>query len=68
MSSELKLHLEEKIYKVYMSNALYYQSRGKTPTKTFAQIIGLDKVEEDNRSGDEIALDVVNRLGLEVQR
>ena len=51
-----------------MSNALYYQSRGKMPTKTFAQIIGLEKSEEDNRSGDEIALDVVNKLGLEVQR
>jgi hypothetical protein len=52
-----------------MSNALYYQSRGKTHVKTFAQIIGLEKSEEeDNRSGDEIALDIVNKLGLEVQR
>jgi hypothetical protein len=68
VSSELKLHLEDKIYKVYMSNALYYQSHGKMHTKTFAQIIGLEKSEEDNRSGDEIALDIVNKLGLEVQR
>jgi hypothetical protein len=51
-----------------MSNALYYQSHGKMHTKTFAQIIGLEKSEEDNRSGDEIALDIVNKLGLEVQR
>jgi hypothetical protein len=51
-----------------MSNALYYQSRGKMHVKTFAQIIGLEKSEEDNRSGDEIALEIVNKLGLEVQR
>lgn len=54
------------MYKKYMTDSLYYIGQGKSLAKRYAEIIGLEKKEADNRTGDEIAADVINRMGLKL--
>lgn len=48
-------------YKIYMSDTLYYRGQNKTLTMRYTDLI---HQHIDNRSGDEIALDVINAAGL----
>lgn len=50
-------------YRVYMSETLRLSAQNKYITATYLDFIN-NKVENDTRSGDEIAADVINRLGL----
>ena len=51
---------------MYMSSTLYWQSRGKGLAHAYKDII-YGTTKEDDRSGDEIAADVIAKLGLKVK-
>lgn len=53
---------EEHLYRIYMSDSLNYSVEGRRFTKRFADFINPQPI--DDRSGDEIAEEVINRLGL----
>lgn len=59
------LHQEEVAYRIYVTDSLFYSAENKKLVKRYIDIINPRPV--DNRSGDEIALDVINRLGLKVE-
>ena len=49
-------------YKLYMSDLLfYYQDRSQQLTARFVDVLNK---EVDNRTGDEVALDVMSKAGL----
>lgn len=56
---------KELAYRIYITDSLFYQSEEKRLTKRFYDII--NPVPIDKRSGDEIALDVIERLSLKVE-
>lgn len=56
---------EELAYRIYLTDSLYYQSEGKRLTTRYMDMIKPKPV--DNRTGDEIAYDVIKRLGLKVE-
>lgn len=51
-------------YRIYLSDSLYYQAQNQRLSQRYIEIIKPKTV--DTRSGDEIALDVISRLGLKV--
>lgn len=55
---------KELAYRIYITDSLYYHAENKRISKRFYDVI--NPPAEDNRSGDEIALDVINKLGLKV--
>lgn len=52
-------------YRIYITDSLFYMGENKRLTKRYAEALQPQKI--DNRSGDEIALDVINRLNLKVE-
>ena len=63
---------KEKAYKVYVTDALMYISHNTASkqgdmmvTKRFIDIMTPQK--EDDRTGDEVALEVIRKLGLKVK-
>lgn len=52
-------------YRIYITDSLFYQAQQQRLTSRYVDIIKPQKI--DNRSGDEIALDVIERLGLKVE-
>ena len=48
------------LYKVYISDALQYAGQNKYPAQRFVDLLK----PKDNRTGDEVAADVISRLGL----
>lgn len=61
--SRFKKDNEERIYRIYMTDSLYYQGRNMTTASRYIDLIKPQKV--DNRTGDEIANDVIAKMGLE---
>ena len=61
----IRQYEKEVAYKFYMSDLLFFQARGKTQEKRFADLF-FNKEKIDPRSADEIALDVIKRAGLHV--
>lgn len=57
----------EEAYRIYISDTLYHQGRQECLTKRYADIIGLGHEETDERSGNEIAEDIISRMGLKVK-
>lgn len=53
----------EMVYRIYITDSLYYQSRNKMLDVRYFDLIHR---KNDNRSGEEIANDLFNRMGLEV--
>lgn len=69
VSSEVKLNSIDTLYRVYVTDVLRGMSSqfGGKVEHRFADLINTDKpIKQDDRSGDEIALDVINKLGLKV--
>lgn len=66
VKAKFKEKQQELIYRIYITDSLYYYSKEMAPSKRYAEIIGL--VEQDKRSGDEIALDIVKKAGLKLKR
>lgn len=53
-------------YRIYITDSLFYMGENKRLTKRYAEALKPQKI--DNRSGDEIALDVIKRLNLKVEK
>ena len=65
MIAKYNSHVEDDIFRNYMASILYWQGHGKTLTVTYEDYRHPKPV--DDRTGDEIALDVINRLGLKLR-
>ena len=50
------------IYRVYVSDALYWQGQNKTLSKRWVELI--EKKPVDTRTPEEIAADIIARAGL----
>jgi hypothetical protein len=55
-------HVEDEMFRTYMASILYWQGQGKTLTVTYDEFKHPKPV--DNRTGDEIAVDIISKLGL----
>lgn len=53
------------MYRCYVTDAIYYKGQNKIINVRYTDL--MHPKEIDTRSGDEIALDVINRLGLKVE-
>lgn len=58
--------VRETAFRVYVSDSLYYSAREQMLTNRYSDMIGKKQAKEDNRSGEEIAADVIKRAGLVV--
>lgn len=65
MIAKFNSHVEEVKYRNYVADILYWRGQGKTLTITYNDFIHPKPV--DNRTGDEIALDVIHNLGLKLR-
>lgn len=65
MIAKYNSHVEDEIFRNYMASILYWQGQGKTLTVTYEEYRHPKPV--DDRTGDEIALDVINKLGLRLE-
>lgn len=63
--SRFESYQSDMAYRFYISDELYYSGRNKTHTNTFRELMNPKLM--DNRSGDEIAEDVIKRAGLVVK-
>jgi hypothetical protein len=55
-------HVEDEKFRNYMASSLYWNGQGKTLTITYDEYRHPKPI--GNRTGDEIALDVIKGLGL----
>lgn len=65
--SHYSLSAKEESYRIYITDTLYLQGQNKRLSVRYADIINKRK-KEDTRSGDEIALEVIEKLGLKVKQ
>ena len=54
------------VYEYYVTDQLYYSSRNQSLTKRYYDIVNKKNEVVDERTGDEIAADVINRMGLKL--
>lgn len=68
MIAEHNNRMHEKIYRSYMAELLKVlcESIGASVTERYIDLIA-DEPEEETKTGDEIALEVITRAGLKVQ-
>ena len=57
---------EEKAYRLYIADSLFYNGKQQTLTIRYCDII--DKSKPDSRTGDEIALEIIQKHGLKVKQ
>lgn len=62
--SKYNQYKTDQAYRIYITDSLYANGQGKALTARYYDLIHPKEI--DPRSGDEIALDVINRLGLKV--
>ena len=60
----IKRQDEDALYRYYIADSLYYAKRNSMLSNRFYDIVNKRENEQDNRTGDEIAADVINRMGL----
>lgn len=60
--SALRLKRRDEAWKMYIADSLYYQGRNKVLTVRYADLFK----SKDERSGDEIAAEVIRAAGLVV--
>lgn len=60
-----KKEQDEKIFYNYVADSLFYSSQDMRLTQRYAEL--LERKPVDRRSGDEIARDVINKIGLKVE-
>lgn len=58
--ARLKRYEQDLAYRVYMSDSFYLYSENKRPSQRFIDY--LHPLPQDTRSGDEIALDIIEKL------
>ena len=56
--------LKEAKYRIYVTDSLYFQAEDKRLNVRYYDILFPPKI--DNRSGDEIAMDVISSMNLKV--
>lgn len=56
---------EDKLYRYYVTDSLYYAKRDSMLSNRFYDIVNRQVQKQDDRTGDEIAADIINRMGLE---
>ena len=56
---------EERAFHIYIADSLYYHGQNMILTKRFSELD--KKVAVDNRTGDEVANEVIKRLGLKTE-
>lgn len=61
-----RAHARDEAYRVYVSEALRLAPQGRALARPWAEVAASVGRPRDTRSGDEIAADVISRLGLEV--
>lgn len=54
----------DELYKMYITDALYYQGEQKRLTVRYTDIVNGTVPEKDERTGDEIAEDFIRRFGI----
>lgn len=55
---------EERAYRIYVTDMLFYQCKGEMLAYRYADLLNGKTFENDQRTGDEIAKDVIERCGL----
>lgn len=60
--AELEKEQRTEAYRIYITDSMYYKAQNKYITVRYYDL--LQPKELDDRTGDEIAQDVINRLGL----
>ncbi len=65
MIAKYNSHVEDEKFRTYMASILYWNGQGKTLSITYDEYKHPKPV--DNRTGDEIALDIINKLGLKLR-
>lgn len=58
--------MRETAFRLYVTDTLYYSARGQILNQRYADLINIKTEAKDNRSGDEIAADIIKRAGLVV--
>lgn len=59
---------EERAYRIYVTDSLYFAGQGKALVKRYADLANTTHEEIlDDRTGDEIARDVIERCGLKYE-
>lgn len=64
-----RAHARDEAWRAYVSEALRLAPQGRCLTRSYGEVLSrvMDPApREDRRSGDEIAADVIGRIGLEV--
>ena len=62
VDARLDEYQREEAYRIYVTNSLQHAPRGQSLTKSYYELI--HPAKKDTRSGDEIALEVIKRAGL----
>ena len=62
VEARLDEYLRDKTYRIYITRSLQLIPQSKYITANYTDLI--EPKEEDTRTGDEIALDIINRAGL----
>lgn len=57
---------EEEAYRYYVTDCLYYLRRDKTLSRRFYDMVKNPVAKADNRTGDEIAADLIKKMGLKL--
>ena len=65
--ARLRQAREDYLYRVYMTDSVYWYARGKSTSKRWADILQQADKPPDRRTGDEIAADLIARMGLKVK-
>lgn len=52
----------EEAYRIYITDAIYYYARKQVLNYRYSELF--EKMNVDNRTGDEVAADIINRIGL----
>lgn len=58
---------KEMAYRYYLTDAVNYINQGKYLGRRFAEIDKVGKNAQPEKTGDEIAADIISRLGLVVE-
>lgn len=56
----------QKMFEYYITDQMYYSRRNKSLTDRFYDIVNKKNGPVDKRTGDDIAADVINRMGLKL--
>lgn len=65
--ARLQAEIRDRTYRIYITESIFAHGENKRLTAHYSDMIKNVSQKCDNRTGDEIALDVIERLGLRVE-